>query len=337
MPRCTVDAADTDTDTDGDGVRPPPTDHSRAARRSLVRVLATLVVVLGLVGAVAVVSRGAGTIGGNALPAPGTDVDVVSDPAAPAVDPAAPRTAPAVPGRLDHPRPALDRALEGNPLLYADVRLAEVNCELPVLGRTEESLRAFYEAGVGCLDDAWAPAIEQIGRPFETAGLELSATAATTCSDAPAEQEAVAFYCGTEHVIYLPSDRMLQDAGFVRGYHLAILAHEYGHHVQMLSGIMLAADDEMWTAEKGSAEAHEITRRMELQANCFAGLFIAGAAGRSAVTDAVAATAMTAFDVGPDSDTHGSTANQRRWARAGFEGKGPADCNTWVAPSAEVA
>ncbi|WP_020671668.1 neutral zinc metallopeptidase [Amycolatopsis nigrescens] len=300
----------------------PPPAPARSGRNSPFAIFGVLVVVLGLVGAVAL---------------PG----IVSRPVAGFASPARPGDA----GRADAPEQrqeseAAPRAVHetaANPLLAAEVTLAEVTCELPALSRSAEALTAYYQATIGCLDEAWSPALAAVREPFETAGLEVVLPSDSACGDAPSKEEALAYYCSGDRVIYMPRDRLLEDAGVDQALHLSVLAHEYGHHVQELSGIMAGVEKLLRPLENGGPEELELTRRIELQANCFGGLFVAGAAGRGAITKALGNRVMAGFGAVDGSDSHGTRKHQVKWAQAGFETGNLGACNTFAAPAEEVS
>lgn len=310
--RCSVDTA----------CEAPP--DPAPPRNSALAVVSTLVLVLGLVLSVAIVGRSVTPVAGVAVPAsPETVNRLPHASGVPTVSVAPPEPLPVV-------------ELGTNPLLAAGVVLPGVTCELPGIGRNTAELRAFYESALVCLDDAWEPVLLGVDEPFAPAGLELTDDSPSKCGEPPGEDEATAFYCGFDEVIYMPEDRMLATVGLNRAAHLAVLAHEYGHHVQLLSGIMYAVGDELSGTEQGGPEELDLTRRTELQANCFAGLFLGSAAGRGSITEGQAQVATEDFANSMDSDTHGTLNNQLTWARTGFAAVGTAACNTFTAPADEV-
>ncbi|WP_307849642.1 neutral zinc metallopeptidase [Qaidamihabitans albus] len=308
---------------DGFDDRPGSFPAGPPVRNSPFAIAGVLALVLALVGVVALAGRATRPVAGTALVAPGAGPGVVI---APPVGPASGEAAP--------PRAA---ALGTNPLLTDRMSLQDVTCVLPELDWSQARLRGFYEAALGCLDEAWRPVLEGAGATFDDAELDLRPDGGGECGDMPGEDEATAFYCGSDETIYMPSDRLLDYLGLYRPAHLAVLAHEYGHHVQYLSGMLEAVARELRGVEQAAPEELELTRRIELQANCFAGLFLASAAGRGSVPRAQAEEAVADFRNSVDSETHGTLENQLRWAHAGFEANSTAACNTWDAPAAEVA
>ncbi|PRX48470.1 hypothetical protein B0I33_104287 [Prauserella shujinwangii] len=232
--------------------------------------------------------------------------------------------------------PAPVFATEGNPVVTMALRLPRVTCELPAIGAGEARLRALYEAEIRCLERAWRPVLREAGVPFGPVAVHLGDDPQTECGDLPPPGQATGFYCGEDRTIYLPHTRAVDAFGLDPAAHIATLAHEYGHHVQELSGILDRAGHDLGGHEPGSAGDRELGRRVELQANCFAGLFLASAAGRGSIDRELAVAATEDFANWVDSDTHGSSATQLRWAKTGFAGPTTAACNTWTAPLGEV-
>ena len=151
------------------------------------------------------------------------------------------------------------------------------------------------------------------------------------------------FYCPNDRYVYIDLgffDQLTSQLG-ARGGPLAeayILAHEYGHHVQNLTGVLQRADRD--TGPQGGQV------RVELQADCFAGLWVGRALDtgfveditRQDVSDALDAAAAVGDDriqertqgrVVPESWTHGSAEQRQSWFVRGIEGSGPQTCDTF--------
>lgn len=156
------------------------------------------------------------------------------------------------------------------------------------------------------------------------------------------------FYCPGDQRVYLDVDffRTMQtqlgtQGEFARAY---VIAHEVGHHVQNLIGVM---EQSMAARQRaGEAQANAISVRVELQADCFAGVWaktaqrMFGILEPGDIESALDAAARIGDDalqrqsrgyVVPDSFTHGSSAQRQRWFRAGFESGQIEACDTFGA------
>ncbi len=155
------------------------------------------------------------------------------------------------------------------------------------------------------------------------------------------------FYCPNDQKVYVDlafwdelSSRFGAKGEFARAY---VLAHEIGHHVQQLNGEMDRAGA-LGAKGEGSGSV-----RLELQADCYAGVWAAHAGPMSNgaiaidgadIKDGLAAAAAVGDDtlqrrqtgeVVPDSFTHGTSAQRMRWFSRGYDGGDPAACDTFGA------
>lgn len=238
------------------------------------------------------------------------------------------------------PRPRAVHRLADHPLLATATRLPAVTCALPAFGLSDAELSAYYKAGVTCLDQAWQPVLVQANLPFDPPALDTAPDLTDgPCGTAPAESEAVAYYCGRNRTIYMPTRRLRDNGGGERaGSHLATLAHEYGHHVQALTGLLRAADSKIVDAGEETPAGLEMSRRIELQANCFAGMFLVAASGSigQGLAEEAADDFHYAVEEPPEKNAHGSPDNQGEWASHGFTTGVTTSCNTYAASADAV-
>ncbi|HSJ26163.1 MAG TPA: neutral zinc metallopeptidase [Longimicrobiales bacterium] len=154
------------------------------------------------------------------------------------------------------------------------------------------------------------------------------------------------FYCPADRMVYLDlgffrelEQRFGASGDLARAY---IIAHEVGHHVQTLLG----TTDQVRAAQSrvGQRDANAIQVSMELQADCFAGVWahhahtqrqLLEAGDLQSALDAAAAIGddrlqqQTQGRVVPESFTHGTSAQRMQWFTTGFETGDPAACNTF--------
>lgn len=123
-----------------------------------------------------------------------------------------------------------------------------------------------------------------------------------------------------------------------------VIAHEVGHHVQQQQGILEQARAQQQRLPQADANALQV--RVELQADCYAGIWAHHAEHRrdllepGDLQDGLDAAAAVGNDhlarqsgrpVQPESFTHGTSAQRMEWFRRGFESGDPADCDTFGA------
>jgi len=161
------------------------------------------------------------------------------------------------------------------------------------------------------------------------------------------------FYCPNDETVYLDlgfwqeMERRLGASGadFARAY---VIAHEFGHHVQALTGAMNKVEQAQGHA-RSTAQANRFSVALELQADCYAGVWAKNAAvvsnGQVALeagdleeglktANAIGDDTLqkkSAGKVTPERFTHGTSAQRVEWLKKGYESGDPAQCNTFVA------
>ena len=219
-------------------------------------------------------------------------------------------------------------------------------------GAPKDQMGDFVAAILGNTEDTWSKIFQDAGQRYAAPRLRLYRGGEEGgCGFA---QSAMGpFYCPTDRRIYLDTsffrDMQVRFHGcngkaceFAEAY---VIAHEVGHHVQNMLGILPKAQSEQRAAGNKVA-ANRIQVRVELQADCFAGVWASNSDQRWKFIEPgdVEAALQTASAIGddrlqqqargyvvPDAFTHGSSAQRQRWFTTGLkEGKVSA-CNTFAA------
>jgi hypothetical protein len=213
----------------------------------------------------------------------------------------------------------------------------------------EEPMRRFVAQVLATTEDAWAGIFQEAGRRYDPPTLVLfSGSVRSACGHAGAAMGP--FYCPGDQRVYLDlaflhdMERRLGAPGdFAQAY---VIAHEVGHHVQQELGILRRADELRRSLSHEEGNALQV--RIELQADCFAGVWAARAHAarhildRGDVEEGLNAAAAVGDDrlqrraqghVVPESFTHGSSAQRVRWFRRGLESGDVRQCDTFAAGS----
>jgi predicted metalloprotease len=206
------------------------------------------------------------------------------------------------------------------------------------------------------LDTFWASEAQEVGIEGYSTPEFFLFTDATTTGCGNATSATGPFYCPPDRALYVDTSffEQLRTQFGASGGTLAqmyVVGHEWGHHIQQLSGAFDAAD------RSGTGPASDSVR-LEVQADCYAGAWVGAAptiedeAGvaflepvtREQVADALSAAAAVGDDriqaasggqVDSDSWTHGSAEQRQRWFEAGREG-GAAACDTFSVPASQL-
>jgi uncharacterized protein len=195
-------------------------------------------------------------------------------------------------------------------------------------------------------EDTWSQLLPQLGRPYEPPRLVLFSDAvASACGTA---SSAVGpFYCPLDSRVYLDltffrdlDQRFDAPGDFARAY---VIAHEVGHHVQNLLGLSERVQAERQRLSE--AQGNQLSVRLELQADCFSGVWAHHAENQRDLLEAgdveegLAAAAAVGDDrlqerargqVVPESFTHGSSEQRMAWFQRGFASGDPNACDTFA-------
>jgi len=213
------------------------------------------------------------------------------------------------------PRPQLVNALGDNPL-FGDFGLPKVQCSWPAYQADLASQRAHFTAVFACLDKAWAPVLAARNLPFTPPRVFIFDQPMTEqgCGNDLIQPDQVAFHC--DGAIYIPA-RYFPDVEHIRpesfDVFIEMAAHEYGHYVQNLSGVLDAYHSQRQAAGENSAQGLLLSRRAELQAQCFSGMFFAAALGPQDFHDAkVDANLRGDYEGKGHRDDHGTRSGRGR-------------------------
>ncbi|MDX6807346.1 KPN_02809 family neutral zinc metallopeptidase [Terrihabitans rhizophilus] len=212
-------------------------------------------------------------------------------------------------------------------------------------GTPTDEVGRFVSSVLGSTEDVWTDIFQQNGQTYQKPRLVLF-TGATQTACGQGQSAMGPFYCPPDKRVYLDTSffremeqRFRAPGDFASAY---VVAHEIGHHVQNLLGIMDKVNEQR---ERGSrSQANALSVRLELQADCLAGVWAAranqqGLLEAGDVEEALAAATAIGDDriqkqtqgqVVPDSFTHGSSAQRVRWFRTGLEQGTVRGCNTFA-------
>jgi uncharacterized protein len=205
----------------------------------------------------------------------------------------------------------------------------------------EEPMVQFVSAVLDSAQTAWTAIFTEHGKEYRHARLALFRDASPSACGT-AQSATGPFYCPGDQEVYIDLgffDELKQRFGapgdFAQAY---VLAHEIGHHVQFLLG----TEQRVRRAQEARPEqANQLSVRLELQADCYAGVWAnhdRGMIEPGDIDEGLAAAAAVGDDrlqrmagraVNPDGFTHGSSAQRMTWFRRGFEGGRLEDCDTF--------
>jgi predicted metalloprotease len=233
--------------------------------------------------------------------------------------------------------------LGDNPLYAGDVGAPAITCTLNRWRTDVQSAASFFASAIPCLEAAWLPVLQRAGLPYYPPGLEVPAdgTIDTPCTGSEGRSFS-AFYCPKNHTIYMPFGSLQTGQyGAHPGVYLAVLAHEFGHHVQNVTGVMDAYWEARYEAGADTEAGLDLSRRTELQAQCFSGMFIASSYPRGSVDANILQEARSTQQRGDhnagEPRDHGSDQHASSWWEQGAQKNRTYQCNTWMANAGDVA
>ena len=213
-----------------------------------------------------------------------------------------------------------------------------------------DEMAQFVSKVLADTEDTWQQIFSETNKSYRDPKLVLfSGATQTACG--PGKSAMGPFYCPLDEKVYIDlafyqelKDRFHAPGEFAEAY---VIAHEVGHHVQNLLGI----SDKMRAAQQragSEAQANALSVRLELQADCFAGVWGNRADSMRHIIEPgeidQALNAATAIGddrlqqqsqgtIRPETFTHGTSAQRVRWFKRGMASGQPAQCNTFSAQS----
>src|SRR6185503_11788226 len=216
-------------------------------------------------------------------------------------------------------------------------------------GAPADEMGQFVAKILGSTEVVWGKIFQQSNGQYRAPTLVLfDGQVRSACG--MAQSATGPFYCSRDEKLYIDlsffrdlQTRFRAPGDFAQAY---VIAHEVGHHVQKLSGAL----QKMEAGRGSQAENNQTSVRMELQADCYAGVWghHAGTMNQldsGDIAEALnAATAIgddrlqkqTQGHVVPESFTHGSSEQRVRWFQRGVKSGRPKDCDTFSAPAGSL-
>ena len=208
----------------------------------------------------------------------------------------------------------------------------------------EAQLRELSGVVLASTEEAWAGYFQKHGATYREPKMVLY-RGATSTACGTGQSAMGPFYCPADEKVYLDlafyddmKNQLRAEGDFAFAY---VIAHEVGHHVQNLLGINQKVSQAQRSGSK--KQANHLSVALELQADCFAGVWgqhvqKQGLLEIGDVEKAMNAAAAVGDDrlqqqatgrVVPDSFTHGSSEQRMQWFNRGFQSGDPAQCNTF--------
>lgn len=208
-----------------------------------------------------------------------------------------------------------------------------------------DQMKDFVSVVLADTEDTWTDIFQQSGSRYVDPKLVLFSDAVRSGCGV-AESAVGPFYCPRDQTVYIDlsfyrdlKSKYQAPGDFAQAY---VIAHEVGHHVQNLLGVSEKVS--ALQQRSSEAQANQLSVRLELQADCFAGVW-GYHASRSRklieqgdIEEAINAAAAIGDDrlqgqtrgrVSPESFTHGSSAQRVRWFERGIQSGDPSQCDTF--------
>lgn len=207
-----------------------------------------------------------------------------------------------------------------------------------------DEMSQFVRTVLADTEDTWATIFQQAGERYQPPTLVMF-SGGTNSACGTASSATGPFYCPSDRKVYLDTDffreldqRFGASGDFAEAY---VVAHEVGHHVQNLLGVLPKFNQAR--QRMSEVEANRMSVRVELQADCFAGVWgkyteQQGILERGDLEEALNAAQQIGDDtlqkrsqgyVVPDSFNHGTSAQRMKWFKRGFDSGDIKSCDTF--------
>lgn len=232
------------------------------------------------------------------------------------------------------------------PLLNGDGSISQPQLQQsrPVNSTQDNQLAKFTSVILASTEDSWKQIFQQMGKQYQEPKLVLY-RGATRTGCGTGQSIMGPFYCPVDRTVYIDlsfyqemRNKLGGGGDFAQGY---VVAHEVGHHVQNLLGIEQKV--RQMQQRVGKREQNQLSVKMELQADCFAGIWGHYMEGQQVLEQGdLEAALKTAQAIGddrlqqqsqgrviPDSFTHGTSEQRYMWFKRGFDSGSINSCNTF--------
>lgn len=214
----------------------------------------------------------------------------------------------------------------------------------PLPDAGEDQLADFVGVVIKETETVWGEKFSQIGETYTPPRVVLF-TDATDTGCGTADARTGPFYCPNDQKVYIDLsfyEQLRRQFGapgdFAQAY---VLAHEVGHHVQNLEGVLPEFNRARARMSEEQTNAYSV--RVELQADCYAGVWANAVGQENLLEDGDVEEAINAADaIGddrlqtemqghavPKTFTHGTSAQRKAWFERGFRSGNPGDCDTF--------
>ncbi len=232
------------------------------------------------------------------------------------------------------------------PLLNGEAPVGQTQTQSQQVNSPEDNQMAkFTSVILASTEDTWSQLFQKMGKQYQDPKLVLY-RGATRTGCGTGQSVMGPFYCPADKTVYIDlsfyqemKDKLGADGDFAQGY---VVAHEVGHHVQNLLGIEPKIRQMQQGASK--AEQNRLSVKMELQADCFAGVWGHFMQNQQVLEQGDLEEALNAAQaigddrlqqqsqgrVIPDSFTHGTSEQRYAWFKRGFDSGNPNSCNTFA-------